>query len=61
MSTLGLETTLASGVADGVDLAIVTGVLETTLSFDTVSLECLSGFYKYVFFLCIIVVYGKSH
>lgn len=41
MSSLREETTLTGGVADSVDLTIVTGVLETTLSFDTVSLENL--------------------
>lgn len=39
MSSLGLEATLASCVTDGIDLTIVTGVLETTLGFDAVSLE----------------------
>lgn len=39
VSTLGLEATLASSVADGVDLAIVTSVLETALGLDTVSLK----------------------
>lgn len=42
MGTLGLETTLASSVADGVDLTVITGVLETALSFDTVSLELIN-------------------
>ena len=41
VSTLGLETTLTGSVADGVDLAIITGVLEATLSLDTVSLTAL--------------------
>lgn len=39
MGTLGLEATLAGRVADGVDLAVVTGVLEATLSLDTIGLE----------------------
>lgn len=39
MSSLGLEATLTSSVTDGINLTIVTGVLETTLRFDAVSLE----------------------
>lgn len=39
MSSLGLEATLASCVTDGIDLTVVTGILETTLGFDAVSLE----------------------
>lgn len=45
MGTLGLETTLASSVADGVDLTVITGVLETALSFDTVSLELINNIF----------------